>query len=488
MHVSEQSRLILGVSGLRGIVGGNLTDGVTSSYASAFGSWLRDRDPGSRVVAVGRDGRANGSGVLEAAVAGLTRVGLNVIDVGVVTTPTAGLCVRGGVGAALVVTASHNPGEWNGLKCLVPIGDEGACAPSAAMAGEIIERFERGDGAAAETPGSVERAGQDGAVAHHVDRVMDALGGAGDGALRVAVDSVNASGTQISEVVMGRLGVESTQLFGDGSGEFPHTPEPTAENLSGAGGLRDGVVELGAACGFAQDPDADRLALIDEAGRYIGEEYTLVLCAMALLSMERSDDRRPVLVVNLSTSRMIDDLAHSFGARVERTAVGEANVVERMVALTRGGERVVLGGEGNGGVIWPRVSLVRDSVSGMALIVRLLRDRGVSLSELVAEIDAMGPGGSGYTIVKRKAPLARKEDAEPAVRALAEKYGADASARVDTQDGVRVDWDGRGVWAHVRASNTEPIMRVIVEAPGADEAEAAVAEVEAAIKDAGAVQ
>ena len=172
-----------------------------------------------------------------------------------------------------------------------------------------------------------------------------------------------------------------------------------------------------------------------------------------------------MFVVNLSTSRMIDDVAAHYGAEVVRTPVGEANVVERMKQLKMAGRDVVMGGEGNGGVIWPEVTYVRDSLSAMALTLALMARTGKKVSELVAMVDAMGPGKKGYCILKRKAPLASKADAVPVVEHLTRVYRGEGGAAVDTQDGVRIDWPARGVWAHVRASNTEPIMRVIVEAP-----------------------
>ena len=238
---------------------------------------------------------------------------------------------------------------------------------------------------------------------------------------------------------------------------------------------------LGADVGFAQDPDADRLAIVDERGRYIGEEYTLALCALAVLGgRDRAGGEgpatgsEPVLVVNLSTSRMIDDVAAHLGAEVVRTPVGEAHVVETMKRLAGEGREVVLGGEGNGGVIWPEVSFVRDSLSAMGLVLALMARTGESVSELVGSINAMGP--------TTRSPGARVHDPEVQVGARSESgcgaaverlwpvYEGDEGARVDLQDGIRIDWPGRGVWAHVRASNTEPIMRVIVEAPGAEAA------------------
>ena len=289
---------------------------------------------------------------------------------------------------------------------------------------------------------------------------------------------------------MQRLQTHSVQLHGDGSGIFPHTPEPTKENLSGAGGLCDAVPGLKADVGFAQDPDADRLAVVDERGEYIGEEYTLVLCAMALMEARMGKDDapsegKPVFVVNLSTSRMIDDVANHYGCEVVRTAVGEANVVEAMKSLKASGRDVVLGGEGNGGVIWSEVTYVRDSLSGMALVLSLMARTCKTVSQLVEMINGLGPTdevkANGYTIIKKKSALAKKSDADPVVEHLRGIYDAQGDCRVDLQDGIRIDWDAKGVWAHVRASNTEPIMRVIVEAPSSEEAEAVAAEIDGQI-------
>lgn len=283
------------------------------------------------------------------------------------------------------------------------------------------------------------------------------------------------------------------QLYGDDTGIFPHTPEPTKENLSGEGGLCDAVPGLKADVGFAQDPDADRLAVVDERGEYIGEEYTLVLCAMALMEARKSDpassNGKPAFVVNLSTSRMIDDVAKHYGGEVVRTAVGEANVVEAMKSLKASGRDVVLGGEGNGGVIWPEVTYVRDSLSGMALVLSLMARTGKTMSQLVEMINGLGPTdevkANGYTIIKKKSALAKKSDADPVVEHLKGIYDAQDDCRVDLQDGIRIDWDDRGVWAHVRASNTEPIMRVIVEAPSAEEAESVAATIDEQIASMG---
>ncbi len=481
-----ESPLILGVSGLRGIVGESLTPEVAAKYAAAFGEWLLEENEMARKIIVVRDGRAGGEDIYRAAIDGVASCGLDVMACDVAMTPTAGVAVRGDVNGAIVVTASHNPGEWNGLKCLIPAGNGmSGQAPSKDDADAIIAAFRQIElhQKPATGLGKIKENNPMAVTTEHCDRVIEYgerfLGGVQADGLLVVLDSVNASGAVGAGMLLKRLGVEYQQLFGDGSGIFPHTPEPTKENLSGEGGLCSVVPGVKASVGFAQDPDADRLAVVDENGEYIGEEYTLVLCAAALMEARKEQQSRkaaeqqirggvgekPVFVVNLSTSRMIDDVAKNYGGEVVRTAVGEANVVEAMKALKTSGRDVVLGGEGNGGVIWPEVTYVRDSLSGMALILSLMARTGKTVSELVKMIEAMGPGGNGYCIVKEKAALASKADAVPVVEHLRSVYEGQAGCRVDLQDGIRVDWDEQGVWAHVRASNTEAIMRVIVEAP-----------------------
>ena len=501
--------LILGVSGLRGIVGENLTPEVAVRYAGAFGQWIQDQFESWGGVVVARDGRAGGEVIYHAVIAGLRGVGCDVLPIGVAMTPTVGVAVdENGYMGALIVTASHNPQEWNGIKGLVFKHDEDidgksvvARAPSAAEAAEIIERYQgQQNWSSAKWLGNEKRTVD--AVYQHVFKLRRAmLGKQVSGQFKVVLDSVNTSGADAamqylstSSLVSKRERHQVVQLHGDGSGIFPHTPEPTKENLSGEGGLCDAVPGLKADVGFAQDPDADRLAIVDEQGSYIGEEYTLVLCAMALMEARQADNEsasdKPAFVVNLSTSRMIDDVAKHYDAEVVRTAVGEANVVEAMKSLKASGRDVVLGGEGNGGVIWPEVTYVRDSLSGMALVLSLMARTGKTVSQLVEMINAMGPTDevktSGYTIIKKKSALANKSDADPVVQHLNAIYSQQGDCRVDLQDGIRIDWDAKGVWAHVRASNTEPIMRVIVEAPSAAQAEDVASLIDAQIASIGA--
>lgn len=495
---TSDAPLMLGVSGLRGIVGRSLTPEIAARFACAFGSWLRDArafmfsehaDAPRPFVLVGRDGRAGGEAIYWAAVSGLLSSGFDVVPVGVVMTPTLGHEVdRTGAHGAIMVTASHNPQEWNGLKCIVPGNEDeraGASAPPPHEADAIVQRFTSGR-VSWRTPGriipskSLHELGPTGDHAEWAarNRALDGVDPGAFGGFVAVVDSVNASGAAATSALFRELGARCVQLFGDDSGVFPHAPEPTAENLAGAGGLCDAVPGLKADIGFAQDPDGDRLAIIDEHGRFIGEEYTLALCAENMLLArawesnlcdepdsaenpdvedESSDEPEalpPVFVVNLSTSRMIDDVAARHGAEVVRTPVGEANVVARMKELMDDGREVLLGGEGNGGVIWPDVCSIRDSLSAMAMVLALMARTGRPISRLVADLPS-------YAILKRKQPLASKADARPALERIAAAY---ASERIDTQDGVRVDFDRLRAWVHVRASNTEPILRLIAEA------------------------
>jgi phosphomannomutase len=490
---------MLSVSGCRGIVGASLTPEVAARFAGAFAGFVREHsspralgNPATRpAIVVGRDGRRGCEMVHHAAIAGIIGAGCDAIDLGVAMTPTVAVATdhhaksRGTPVAGMVLTASHNPQIWNGLKCLLPEGSlhgSSAAAPRADLAAQVIARFtSNAPGLVGwESIGVVER--DDAADQRHVDHVLDALAVAGlcddpaalGAGLGVAVDSVNASGSQGARLLLEALGVEELLHIGhEPTGLFPHPPEPTAENLSLPGGLCDAVREGEAAVGFAQDPDADRLAVIDEKGRYIGEEYTLALSVMAILEAHATSGQpRPALVTNLSTSRMLDDVAARFGARVIRTPVGEANVVE---AMKRVG--ALVGGEGNGGLIWPAVTCVRDSLASMALFLWLLSPAGGgkgrvrTVSELVASIPA-------YAIRKRKIDLVRKDDAAPALDKVARAF---STHTVDRSDGVWVDLVERRAWLHVRASNTEPIMRLIAEAPTADQADAILDAAQAAM-------
>lgn len=459
-NTTNDSPLMLSVSGCRGVVGKSLTPEVVCRYIGAMVLWLREECRVDRpVIVLGCDGRRGGDVLRGLAGSALAACGCRVIDVGVAMTPTMGvMVVHHGASAGLTLTASHNPAEWNGLKIVTPQGS----APDAAAASRIVDRFRagRGHSATPDTFGVIERDAD--AARIHVDRVISALRVVADieqiraRRFRVVVNSVNASGSFGAKMLCQALGCELIHLHDQPSGVFPHPPEPTRENLAS---FSAEVARHNGNAGFAQDPDADRLAILDESGKYIGEEYTLVLSAMALLGASRGAMNAPI-VVNLSTSRMIDDVAKRFGANVKRSAVGEANVVSIMQSSGS-----TLGGEGNGGVIWPAVTLIRDSLSAMALTLALMAREGRPLSEIVHDIPA-------YAIEKDRLEL--RPGLTEAALAAAERVFTGPGVRIDKQDGVRLDFPapgGRGeAWLHVRASNTEPIIRLIAEAPTQAEA------------------
>ena len=443
--------LMLSISGMRGLVGSSLTPAVATRFASAFGSWLNAALGRAGHVVLGRDSRASGRMIEQAVTAGLLATGCRVTRVGILSTPGVAVMIDElSADGGMVVTASHNPLPWNGLK---PLRSDGV-APPPADAHEIIRRYREDDFTYTDTPGE----GHDDTrgCAVHVQRVLKLV----DvelirrAKLRCVVDSVHGAGGAEARALLDALGVAVQHLYAEPTGDFPHTPEPTQANLVG---LSEAAADADAHVGFAQDPDADRLAIVDESGRYIGEEYTLALCALHKL------EAGAAIAANLSTSRMIDDIAAGRNAKVVRTPVGEANVAAAMRE-----HHATLGGEGNGGIIDRRISQVRDSILGLAFILELLAARQRPLSRIVHDIPA-------YAMVKDKVSIEglSAEDAQQKVRAHF------ADARIDTQDGVRVDLDQR--WVHVRASNTEPILRLIAEAPTREAAQDLIDQCRAAI-------
>ena len=448
-----QAPLMLSVSGARGIVGKTMTPTVASNFAAAFGSHLRARIKDRRPkVAVGFDGRKSGPALVRAASSGLSAVGCDVVEIGVSATPTVGVMIsRLECDGGMNITASHNPMQWNGLKCL----DHDGLAPPPEEAEQIIERFRNDhiDWADGSNTGGIEASDEGADI--HVDLVKGVIDPAPirSSGFRVILDSINASGCIGGRKLLETYGCDLVHLNGEMTGVFAHTPEPTETNLKS---LAEAVSSDGSAvCGFAQDPDADRLAIVDEQGRYIGEEYTLVLAVLRMFQRFGG----ATVAANLSTSRMIDDVAAKFdGARVLRSAVGEANVVQAL----RSNDGLI-GGEGNGGVILPAVCWVRDSLSTMALVLDLLHADGRPLSEIVAELPR-------YAMIKRKADLSSigGRDAVPEILRKTREIWPGAS--VNDSDGVRVDLEEG--WVHVRPSNTEPIVRLIAEAPTAEAASA----------------
>ncbi len=452
--------LMIGVSGMRGTVGGTLTPEVVARMASALAVHLRrsstPKDGKAFKVVFGRDSRPSGPFVRDAAVAALVAHGIAVVDLDIVTTPSVAYMVKVlGADAGVIATASHNPINWNGLKFL----RADSVAPPPEDANAIIKLFEASatEYVRVDKLLPVEKNG----TAHgaHVGKVLELVDilGISSRRFKVVLDSVNGAGGIAGSMLLGRLGCQVVHLNGAPTGIFAHTPEPIAENL---GSLCDEIKRQKAHVGFAQDPDADRLAIVDENGVFIGEEYTLALCAEWALSKRGTG---ATAAANLSTSRMLDDIAAEHGATVLRTPVGEANVAQ---AMLRAGS--IIGGEGNGGVIDPRVVPGRDSLVSMAFVLALMAATGKTVAQLVAELPR-------YEIIKSKFEC-RREDAHRAVEAVKKAF---ATEKVDTQDGVRIDW--KSSWVHARASNTEPIMRIIAEAPTRAEAQERIAAVQAVV-------
>ena len=444
-------RLMIGVSGIRGRVGHGLSPEVVARYAAAFGAWaIAQAKPrvGKPTVVLGRDSRVTGPLFHSITRAALESVGADVIDVGLTTTPTLQLAVEhhhaaGGLG----ITASHNPIEWNALKFIGPDGLFLSAAQGAEMRALVDDGIPY---ASWDALGNVHFDGD--AIARHLDAVLALpfidIDGIRSRHFRVAYDACRGAGGAIIPRLLELLGCEVAAIELETDGRFPRSPEPVAENL---GALERLVRETNSQIGFATDPDVDRLALVSDEAKAIGEDYTLALATRVVLR-----HRQGPVVTNLSTSRIVDDMAAERGATVLRAPVGEVNVALKMREVG-----AVIGGEGNGGVILPELHLGRDAPLGVALLLQLLHEDGEALSRIVQRFPR-------YAIIKDK--LDRPDQPLDAVYAALREAFADAEA--DTQDGLRLGWADR--WVHIRPSGTEPIVRVIAEAPTLPAAQALV--------------
>jgi len=433
-------KIKISISGVRGIIGEGLDGRMTTSLASAFGQSLNGKP-----VVVGRDARPTGPQMRLAVLAGLAFSGNDVIDIGLVPTPTVGLMVKHlGAGGGIQISASHNPVEWNALKFF---NDKGFFLNEEDF-NRFMEFYKGGDFGKA----TWDRLGQletrDDAIDIHIDRVLKFVDIEAIRArrLKVVVDGCRSVGGLILPRLLEQLGCEVIRLDCAADGQFTRPLEPTPAHL---GGLCEKVKETGADVGFAADPDADRLAMVSEKGLPLGEDFSLALTADYIAGKTGSD-----IVTNLSTTMSLDDIAKKHGVKIYRTKVGEAHVVQGI--LEHGAK---IGGEGNGGVIVPEVHPGRDAAIGTAVLCELMatRGKGKTISEIAAEIPL-------YHIVKDKVP-AGEYDAGGIEKALSEKFGPPT---VDRTEGLKMVWEDS--WVHLRPSNTEPIIRIIAEARQLDKA------------------
>ena len=446
--------LIKSISGIRGTIGGvpddNLTPIDAVKFAAAYGTWLKKHIYKNRVkVVVGRDARISGEMVQNLVQYTLVGLGIDVVDIGLSTTPTVEVAVTmeqadGGI----ILTASHNPKQWNALKLLNNKGE----FLNAQEGEEILHIAAANEFTFAEVDALGHITHNDTYIQRHIDAVLSLLPLATLEAIRkrkfkVAVDAVNSTGGIAIPLLLERLGAEVVPLYCEPNGQFPHNPEPLKEHLAD---ICAKVVEANADLGVVVDPDVDRLALITEEGEMFGEEYTLVACADYYLSKKKGN-----VVSNLSSSRALRDIAEKHGVEYAAAAVGEVNVVTKMKEVN-----AVIGGEGNGGVIFPELHYGRDALVGVVLFLSLLVEKGITVSALRRSYPA-------YFMSKNKIQLTTGLNPDKVLHAMQEKY---AHEQITTIDGLKIDFPFS--WVHLRKSNTEPIIRIYTEAKSQAEADA----------------
>lgn len=417
-----------------------MTPEVCLNFAKAFGAYLK-----GGCVVIGTDTRSSSEFIKGIVMQGLLSSGCRIIDLGIVPTPTVGIVVRElKASGGMIITASHNPPEWNGLKFI----REDGIFLNQKQAEKLIALYESQE-FESQPGGMVKTYAR--AAELHIKKVLRVVSPAliKSRKFKVALDSVNGAGSLITPQLLKKLGCKVIPINTSLHAPFPHGAEPTPDNLTE---LAEVVKKERADIGFAQDPDADRLAIISEKGAAVSEEYTLALCIKAVLGAKLTGKK--VVVTNLSTTRAIEDVTKSLGGVVVRTKIGEVHVAEEMKSV-----RAVIGGEGNGGVIYPKVGMNRDSLAGIALILMLMAKTGKTISELLAELPI-------YHIVKRKLECLSQAAAEDLIERAKELYKKET---LDLTEGVKVYF--KKSWIHLRASNTEPIIRIIAEAPTREEAE-----------------
>ncbi|MHA7862996.1 phosphoglucosamine mutase [Flagellimonas marinaquae] len=456
--------LIKSISGIRGTIGGRTNDNLTPvdavKFAAAYGTWLQSYAAKDRLkVVIGRDARLSGEMIQNLVVSTLVGLGIDVIDLGLSTTPTVEIAVPlekadGGI----ILTASHNPKQWNALKLLNEKGE----FLDAEQGAKILSLAEKEDFEFAEVDDLGEIIKNDSYIDIHIDEVLElSLVDAETikkANFKVVVDGVNSTGGIAIPKLLEELGVEVVKLYCDPTGHFPHNPEPLKEHL---GDICKKVVEEKADFGIVVDPDVDRLAFISNDGEMFGEEYTLVACADYVLSKTKGNT-----VSNLSSSRALRDITEKHGGTYEAAAVGEVNVVTKIKA-----NNAIIGGEGNGGIIYPESHYGRDALVGTALFLMLMAERG----ETVGELRASYPS---YFMSKKKIELTPDLDVDALLEAMHLKY---KDEEVSTIDGVKIDFPEN--WVHLRKSNTEPIIRIYTEAKSQAEADSLADRIIAEIKE-----
>ncbi|MBJ7880961.1 phosphoglucosamine mutase [Gelidibacter salicanalis] len=445
--------LIKSISGIRGTIGGKVGDNLTPidavKFASAYGVWLKQqRHKDNYRVVVGRDARISGEMIQNLVMNTLVGMGIHVIDLGLSTTPTVEVAVpMEHADGGIILTASHNPKQWNALKLLNAKGEflngeEGA---------KILEIAEAGDMIFAEVDYLGKITKNEAYIDIHIDEVLKMplvnKKAIEEAQFTVVVDGVNSTGGIAIPLLLERLGVHTIKLFCEPNGQFPHNPEPLKEHLYD---LAAEVVKENADLGIVVDPDVDRLAFMDEKGEIFGEEYTLVACADYVLSKTPGNT-----VSNMSSTRALRDITEKHGGTYEASAVGEVNVVELMKK-----NNAIIGGEGNGGIIYPELHYGRDALVGVALFLSLLAENKMTTSELRATYP-------NYFMGKKKIELTPGMDVDGILAKMEERY---QNENLTTIDGVKIDFSNS--WVHLRKSNTEPIIRIYTEAPSQEEADA----------------
>jgi len=444
--------LIKSISGIRGTIGGAVSDNLTPidavKFAAVYGMWVKEqRKKTNYRVVIGRDARISGEMIQNLVMNTLIGMGIDVINLGLSTTPTVEVAVpMEHADGGIILTASHNPKQWNALKLLDANGE----FLNAAHSQRVLDLAERADVDFAEVDDLGKITVNNAYFDLHIDEVL-ALDYVDVEAIKsckfkVVVDGVNSTGGIVVPLLLERLGVEPIKLHCTPDGHFPHNPEPLKAHLTD---LSDKVVQTGADLGIAVDPDVDRLAFMDEQGTLFGEEYTLVACADFVLSQNKGNT-----VSNLSSTRALRDVTQKHGGAYTASAVGEVNVVNAMKA-----NKAVIGGEGNGGIILPEAHFGRDALVGIALFLSLLAEKQISVSALKKTYPL-------YYMSKKKIDLDPNIDVDGLLEAMENKY---ANETLTTVDGVKIDFADS--WVHLRKSNTEPIIRIYTEAPSQQQAD-----------------